>query len=95
MALGRRFANLLAPLLVPDHADLDAGLDLFRTTRLGAFDSVLAAAVLRRGMDGLVSGDAAFDGVPGLPALALDGPRLAELAGFGSEPRRPRGRAGR
>lgn len=61
------YAELLAPLLVVDEADLRAGLDLFRSHgRLGSFDSVLAAAAMRRNAAGLVSADRAFAEVDGL-----------------------------
>jgi uncharacterized protein len=61
-------------------ADLDRGLELFQKhERLGAFDSLLAAAALRTRADGLISGDAAFEAVPGLRYLGLGMPELDEL----------------
>ncbi|MFT4135568.1 type II toxin-antitoxin system VapC family toxin [Microbacterium sp.] len=70
-ALAGRFATLLAPLLSPGAEDVTAGLRLFRESdRLGAFDAVLAAAVLRREhLTGLVSADRAFADIPELAHL--------------------------
>jgi predicted nucleic acid-binding protein len=79
-ALARRFAELLGPLLPVVPEDLDKGLELFQKhERLGAFDALLAAATLRTRADGLVSGDAAFEEVPGLRYLGLGAPELDEL----------------
>lgn len=65
-SVGRTYAALLAPILVLDEIDLDAGLDLFaRHDPIGAFDAVLAAATIRRGA-ALVSADHGFAAVEGL-----------------------------
>lgn len=75
--LAAHYAALLAPLLVVDADDLQAGLDLWRSTeQIGAFDAVLAAAVLRRPhLTALVSADRGFSRVSGLrvtdPAAAI------------------------
>lgn len=79
-AHGRSYAALLAPLISPGEADLEAGLDLYeRHSRLGAFDAILAAAAIARGAQALVSVDAAFRKVPGLRHVDPRTPRLAEL----------------
>jgi len=68
VALGRAYADLLAPLLTVDAGGLREGLELFRThPRLGAFDAVLAATALTAGAVAIVSADAAFS--------ALEAPR--------------------
>lgn len=66
--LATSYADLLAPLTSPDADDLDRGLELFAgNERLGAFDAVIAALVLRRDhLTTLVSADRAFAGVDGL-----------------------------
>lgn len=74
--LARWFANALT-LLTPQPEDLELGMNLFeRHPRLGAFDSVLAAVVLNRDAEALVSADAAFGDIaqlrwvdPAAPAL--------------------------
>ena len=76
--LAHEYASLLQPLILLDDRDLERGLALFQEhDRLGAFDCMLAAAVTRRGADGLVSADRAFDEVAGLrtfdPATDLPG----------------------
>ncbi len=72
-ALGRDYAELLAPLLHVTREDLLRGLSLFeRTERLGAFDSVLAAAALAAGSVALVSSDPAFADVPDLAHVIPD-----------------------
>lgn len=83
-ALARSYADLLAPLLVVDHEDLAAGLDLYdRIDALGAFDAVLAATARRRGANALVSTDTAFARVADPhhldPAAAGFGAKLARL----------------
>jgi len=65
--VARDFAALFSPLLTVTAEDLDAGLELFARTPLGAFDAVLAAAALRSGCQLLVSADRAFAAVDGLP----------------------------
>jgi uncharacterized protein len=75
VALARSYARLLAPLVVVEAADLDAGLRLFEEVpSLGAFDAVLAAVTRSRGADALVSADRAFAAVPGLRLLDLSSP---------------------
>lgn len=67
--LARRYAAAF-DLLSTTPDDLDRGLDLFqRHPALGAFDAVLAAVVLNRGADALVSADRAFAAVAGLPLI--------------------------
>jgi uncharacterized protein len=79
-ALGRDYADLLAPLLSPSAEDLDEGLSMFeRNDALGAFDAVLAACVARRGVDALVSADAAFAHVPEIAHIVPDAAGLAGL----------------
>ena len=79
-ALGRSYAELFSPLLEVGERDLEAGLRLFeRHHELGASDSVLAAAVLERGAEALVSTDRAFASVKRLPFLSLDSPELEAL----------------
>jgi predicted nucleic acid-binding protein len=60
-ALGRDYAELLAPLLAVTHEDLVRGLAWYESAeRLGAFDAVLAAAAAGAGARAVVSADAAF-----------------------------------
>ncbi len=60
-ALGRDYAELLAPLLSPTVTDLQEGLALFeRAEGLGTFDAVLAAAAARAGIGTVVSADSGF-----------------------------------
>lgn len=81
-ALARSYADLFAPLLVVDHEDLNAGLELYeRIDALGAFDAVLAGAARRRGAVALISADAAFANVIDLHHLDPAGTGFAgELA---------------
>jgi len=66
-ALGRTYAELLAPLLVIDGPALAAGVRLFeRSKRLGAFDAILAAATIGAGADAIVSTGAGFDEIRSL-----------------------------
>ena len=61
VALGRAYAELLAPLISVGPAELEAGLSIFqRTDRLGTFDAVLAAAAIRYDAEAIISVDAAF-----------------------------------
>jgi len=77
-SLAALYADLLSPLLEVGESDLREGLRLFeRHPALGAFDAVLAATGLQRGVDGLVSADTAFAAVKGL--------RFVELAGLDVE----------
>jgi uncharacterized protein len=63
-AAGRRYALLLSPLLSYSEEHLEPALRLYeRHDRLGAFDALLAAAVLEQEADALVSADAAFASV--------------------------------
>lgn len=66
--LAAGYAALLTPLLVVDADDLQAGLDLWRSTEgIGSFDAVLAAVVMRRQhLTTLVSADRGFSRIPGL-----------------------------
>lgn len=65
--LAGMLTDLLAPLLAVDERALRRGLEVYsRSTRLGAFDAVLAAAALEAGSTALVSADSAFAEVPGL-----------------------------
>jgi len=60
-SVGRDFGDLLAPLLTVSYGDLIEGLGIYaRNGRLGAFDSVLAAAATRHGASALVSADRGF-----------------------------------
>jgi predicted nucleic acid-binding protein len=60
-ATGSDYAELLSPLLDVTREDLRRGLQLFeRSDRLGAFDTVLAAAAMARNASALVSADVAF-----------------------------------
>lgn len=81
-ALGRDYADLLAPLLAPTDRELRRGLDLFEEhSDLGAFDAVLAAAALDAGADSLVSADAAFSGITDLRHAVPDKAGIASLLG--------------
>lgn len=78
--VGAAYASLLAPLLQVDGDDLLRGLQLFRSTAgIGAFEAVLAAVASSRHATALVSADAAFGAVPGLPAVLPDEPSIAQL----------------
>jgi hypothetical protein len=80
--LGRQIAELLGPLVSVTDADLQKALQLFqRHERLGAFDSLLAAAALRLDASALISGDVAFGKVTGLRFVALGSPELEALTG--------------
>jgi len=66
--LARRFAELLSPLIVVEAHHLDRGLRLFEEhPELGAFDAVLAATALGHEAAALVSADADFRVLRGLP----------------------------
>jgi uncharacterized protein len=78
----RSFAQLLAPLLVVELTDLDAGLELFeRRPSLGSFDAVLAAVTLSRGADALVSTDRGFASVPEVRHVEPGSAAFDELLG--------------
>ncbi len=66
--LASAFVDLLSPLTLVDADDLSRGMDLFvADDQLGAFDAVLAAAVIERDhLTALVSADRAFGSIPGL-----------------------------
>jgi predicted nucleic acid-binding protein len=65
--LAQQFIDLLTPLLHVDETALRNGLALYAgSTRLGAFDAVLAAAARSAGARALVSADTAFAEVSGL-----------------------------
>ena len=79
-ALGRDYADLLAPFLVVSREDLQRGLSLFaQLERLGAFDAVLAATAAASGATALVSADAAFGELPDLRHITPDAPGVASL----------------
>ena len=78
VSLARNYTAAFSVLVTtPD--DLERGLGLFeRHPALGAFDAMLAAVVLERRAEALVSADQAFGSVPGLPWVdpgtpAIDG----------------------
>jgi uncharacterized protein len=80
VSLARYFAELLSPLVAVIGSDLQEALELFqRHERLGAFDALLAAAAVRAGAEGLVSGDAAFGEVAALQFIPLGSRELDEL----------------
>lgn len=80
VADARAYAQLLAPLLTADDAVLRSGLILYgSTSRLGAFDAVLAAAAVAAGAEALVSTDSAFGEVPGLRHVVPTDPGVAGL----------------
>ena len=80
VADARAYAQLLAPLLTADDAALRNGLILYgSTSRLGAFDAVLAAAAVAAGAEALVSADSAFGEVPGLRHVVPTDPGVASL----------------
>ncbi len=69
VTLARAYAKALTPLIVATSDDLHLAFEVFRRTRLGAFDALLAAVALNHEAEALVSADAAFGEVPGLPYL--------------------------
>jgi predicted nucleic acid-binding protein len=77
--LANDYAELLAPLLAVNDADLRAGLALFqRVERLSAFDAVLAAAAL--GVTAtLVSADTAFGDIEELTHVVPDAGGVRDL----------------
>lgn len=62
VAIARDYLDLLSPLISLDDNDAERGLDLYgRNESIGAFDSVLAAAVVNRDhLSTLVSADQGF-----------------------------------
>ena len=80
VALARNYATLLAPLLVTEPGDLEAGLRLFaRHEGLGAFDALLAAVAKRVEPTAFVSSDRGFRGVRSLRYVELGSLELDEL----------------
>jgi uncharacterized protein len=77
--LGRDYAALLAPLLAISEATLRAGLTVFESGRLGAFDAVLAAAAMAIDTSALVSADQVFSTVPGLTHVVPDAEGVAAI----------------
>jgi predicted nucleic acid-binding protein len=81
-ALGRDYAELLAPLLQLRREDLVRGLALFEQVEaLGAFDAVLAAAASGANASALVSADQAFAALPDVSHVVPDRPGVASLLG--------------
>lgn len=80
--LGKAYADLLAPLLPLTSEDLTAGLQLYQaSTRVGAFDAVLAAAAMRADAQALVSADAAFGELTRLPHVQPNEESVRRLLG--------------
>lgn len=78
-ALGRNYAELLSPLLSITGDTLQRGLTLFETTsRLGAFDAVLAAAA-KSVAAALVSADTGFADLPDVTHITPDAAGIASL----------------
>lgn len=78
--LGRDYVELLAPLLTISVSELRTGLETFEHAgRLGAFDSVLAAAGMAIDAEALVSADYAFADLPGLTHVFPDARGVAAL----------------
>lgn len=70
--LARDVARAGAPLLAAVEQDVPVALTLFtKHRRLDAFDCLLAAVAMRERVDGLISADHAFGGVPGLRWIDL------------------------
>lgn len=81
-ALGRDYAELLAPLLTVTADDLRRGLERYaRSEQLGAFDAVLAAAAATAGARAIVSADAGFTEVAGIVHVVPDEAGVAALLG--------------
>lgn len=79
-ALARDYVELLGPLLLVEEADLREGLRLFEeSSRIGAFDSVLAAAAHVVGAEALVSADVGFATVPRLRHVLPDEAGVRQL----------------
>lgn len=80
-ALGRSYAELLAPLLTITVDHLERGLTMFETTpSLGAFDAVLAAVAKSAGAT-LVSVDGAFSDVADIIHVIPDAAGVGGLLG--------------
>ena len=81
-ASGRDYAELLSPLLSVTRENLQHGLVLFeRSDRLGAFDSVLAAAAVANGATALISADSAFASAKDVAHVVPDAAGIADLLG--------------
>jgi predicted nucleic acid-binding protein len=81
-ALGRDYVELLSPLLNVTGEHVERGLALFETLpRLGAFDSLLAAAAAGAGAVTLVSADTAFADVPEISHVVPDQRGVSSLLG--------------
>ncbi len=79
-ALGSDYVELLSPLLVVTAEHLRRGLSLFeQTQRLGAFDTVLAAAAIDCGASALISADTAFAEAGDLTHIVPDAAGIATL----------------
>ncbi len=80
-ALGRSYAELLAPLLTVTADHLERGLAMFETTpSVGAFDAVLAAAAKSAGAI-LVSADSGFGDLPDITHVLPDAAGIGDLLG--------------
>lgn len=78
-ALGRSYAELLAPLLIVTGDHLERGLTTFATaSRVGAFGAVLAAAASSAGAT-LVSADGAFSDLRDITHVVPDAAGVAGL----------------
>ncbi len=79
-ARARDYDDLLTPLLTVTEEDLLDGLAGFeRSTRIGAFDAVLAACAARVHAAALVSADAAFAGASDVFHVVPDAEGVASL----------------
>jgi hypothetical protein len=79
VALARHYRAAFS-LVATRAEDLDLGLTLFeRASGLGAFDAVLAAVALNRGVEALVSADQAFGEVAELRWIDPAAPDLKRL----------------
>ena len=79
--LGRRYMDAF-DLLVTTPNDLDRGLDLFETYPvLRPFDAILAAVVIERRAEALVSADHAFGAIAGLDVVDPATPAIERLLG--------------
>lgn len=78
--LARDYMELLSPLLIVEEPDLREGLRLFEeTTRIGAFDAVLAAAAHAVGAEALVSADAGYSAVANIRHVVPDADGVRDL----------------
>jgi predicted nucleic acid-binding protein len=80
VTLATSYIDLLSPLLVVEEADLREGMRLFASnSRMGSFDSVLAAAATSIGATAIVSADVAFATVPSITHVVPDQEGIARL----------------